>query len=1085
MAKRPRAQVSRRRTLARASTSAAAAALVRIKAPSILRAFRLRPWRPAPPAVSLRRVLVAALFAVLTLVGTVPPVRQATSDAVSAVVMYAALPFAPKVLRLEQLPESSRILAADGSELASLSEERRRSIRLSDVPLHVRHAVLAAEDANFYQHSGVDPQAIVRALVHNITTDSVHGASTITMQLAKLNYLGTDRNVDRKVREVSYAARLEREFSKDELLERYLNQVYFGEGAYGIAAAADTFFGTRPSRLTLAQAATLAGMIRAPRELNPRVNPSAVVNRRNQVLRLMRIQGWLDSSQLSNATAEPLDVLEEPDRPANEEIAHFVQYVNREALTIHALGDSLKQRSVALRTGGYTIETTLDSQLLKAAIKAARLVLGAPRRPSAALAAVEPGDGGIRLLLGGLQPDNFDAASQGSRSAGSALYPFVLLAALRDRDAWNRAGLDPVIGVCRTNGRLASECPTDLSRLRLFHDALMQKRASDLSRLAREVGRTAIERVLRSFGISYGSCATDHIGVPMGVAPLDVAAAYAALSADGRYARPYAIARITDRHGRVVYRHQPQTNQVVKATDARVVTEVLRRSAGRLSAPGMSIGQPFGVPMAMTSSPTDAWLVGSIRGRATAVWVGHPHGAKPLLRTRGEAFAEEASLPAWIFGIAARSLAESTSGWLRPVVRQRLAPWLLSSWDPPSSGPKEHRPPLTLAFSSTTAAATDPVSLRAKVVNALKRSTAQLSGAAVVVEGLGVVVDLNGRRPLPPGSTQKLYTAAAALLELGPRWRMRTEVRRTGTLLPGGLLAGDLVLVASGDPTLVTADLRRLASTVAASGIRRVMGSLRIDDTHYDRARRGTGWRAEYVPTHSGPLSAFVVQGNRWRCDPAYAANPAASNGQRFRAALTKAGVTIERPIRLGPAPEPGQLVAVHESPPLSTLVQSMLKRSDNFIAELLLKELGAAIGRPTSEGGLEVVARWARRFGMPPGNAVDGSGLSPLDRQTPLHEVNWLMNVEKTPVGRLIRSSLPVGCKEGTLQARLCGSPAAGRVFAKTGTLRGTVTLAGYTTSASGRSVWFAFMLSGVRSIVQARGAADRATVALATFEG
>jgi D-alanyl-D-alanine carboxypeptidase/D-alanyl-D-alanine-endopeptidase (penicillin-binding protein 4) len=162
-----------------------------------------------------------------------------------------------------------------------------------------------------------------------------------------------------------------------------------------------------------------------------------------------------------------------------------------------------------------------------------------------------------------------------------------------------------------------------------------------------------------------------------------------------------------------------------------------------------------------------------------------------------------------------------------------------------------------------------------------------------------------------------------------------------------------------------------------------------------------------------------------------------------------------------------------------------MLKKSDSLVAELLLKELGTTSGHPTTRGGLEVVGQVARRFGMSPGMSVDGSGLSPLDRQTPLHEVNWLMSVERTPAGSLFRSSLPVACKEGTLQARLCGTSAAGRIFAKTGTHRGTVTLAGYTRTASGKRVWFAFMLSGARSIPQARKAIDHAAVALATFEG
>jgi D-alanyl-D-alanine carboxypeptidase/D-alanyl-D-alanine-endopeptidase (penicillin-binding protein 4) len=770
--------------------------------------------------------------------------------------------------------------------------------------------------------------------------------------------------------------------------------------------------------------------------------------------------GWLDSSEFLKASAAPLGVLDAPpNRPGDGEAAHFVEYVKGEALTIRALGDSRRERIHALLTGGYTIETTLNPELLYAAMKAARLVLGAPKDPSAAIAAVEPGDGAIRLLFGGLQPWSFDAASRGSRNAGSAVYPFVFLAARQEIGAGDR----------------------------LLYDALVHGRTSGLTDLAREVGPTSIERVLRRFGIGYRSCATDHIGVPRGVAPLDVAAAYAALSADGRYARPYAIARITDRHGRVVYRHHAETHQVVGATDAQLVTEVLRRATAHSYAPEITTGQVFGSALPMFSSPTDAWLVGSVSGMPTAVWVGHPERARPILRVSEGSVAQESHLPAWIFGVFARSLVEESNNWLRPFVHREVAPWLLSSWAlrPAPQDRHEGRPPVNFAFSAARSSVTHPASLRTQVVSALNRSTAKHRGAAVMVEGLGMVVDLNGRRPLPPGSTQKLFTGATALLHLGPDWRMRTQVRRTGTLLPGGILEGDLVLVASGDPTLVAADLRQLAAAVAASGIRRVTGSLYIDDTRYDRSRTGKGWRKGYVPAHSGPLSALVVNRNQWRCDPAYVARPAVFNGQRFRAALTTVGVTIEGETRVGPAPDPGLPVAVHDSPPLAELVRYMLKKSDSLAAELLLKELGTTRARPTAQGGLEVVRRLARKFGIPLGKTVDGSGLSPLGRQTPHQEVRWLMNMEKTAVGTLFRSSLPVACREGTLLSRLCGTPAAGRLFAKTGTRLGTVALAGYTKTASGRRVWFAFMLSAARSIAQARKAADRAAVALAAFEG
>ncbi|HKN88956.1 MAG TPA: biosynthetic peptidoglycan transglycosylase, partial [Acidimicrobiia bacterium] len=211
-----------------------------------------------------RRIGIGAVAMVCLLVA-VPPLRRALSFATSRAILWAASPVTPFVPDFRRLPDTTRVLAADGSELADLSGEdgRRQVVDLDAVPEPVRRAVLAAEDADFYHHSGVNPLALLRA-VAGTALGHTQGGSTITQQLAKLNYTGSSRSLFRKVREVFYASALEERYSKDDLLKRYLNQVYFGEGAYGISAAAHAFFGVDPAQLTPAQAATLAGKIRAP-----------------------------------------------------------------------------------------------------------------------------------------------------------------------------------------------------------------------------------------------------------------------------------------------------------------------------------------------------------------------------------------------------------------------------------------------------------------------------------------------------------------------------------------------------------------------------------------------------------------------------------------------------------------------------------------------------------------------------------------------------------------------------------------------------------------------------------------------------
>ena len=205
----------------------------------------------------------------MVLIAVIPPLRRAAALVASKAVLILFSPLAPDLGNFQGLSQGSKVLAADGSLVGEVDgAQRREPARLDALPPHVPRAVLAAEDTNFYEHSGVDPSAVFRAFVRS-AQGQPQGGSTITQQLAKLNYTGSERTVLRKLREVQYAVRLENEHSKDELLERYLNQVYFGDGAYGIAAASHTFFGGPPEQLTPAQSATLAAKIRAPEELDP------------------------------------------------------------------------------------------------------------------------------------------------------------------------------------------------------------------------------------------------------------------------------------------------------------------------------------------------------------------------------------------------------------------------------------------------------------------------------------------------------------------------------------------------------------------------------------------------------------------------------------------------------------------------------------------------------------------------------------------------------------------------------------------------------------------------------------------------
>ena len=392
-------------------------------------------WQSSTPRFNIpwRRVSLAVLFA-LAITIAVPPLRRGAALVVSKAVLVALSPFAPDIGGFHDLPAPSRIVAADGTPLASLGGAARRTVRLEHLPKDVSHAMLAAEDADFYHHSGVDPAGVFRALVNNAKGNHLQGGSTITQQLAKLNYTGGRRTAFRKLRELLYAVRLEQRYSKDELLERYLNQVYFGDNAYGLAAASETFFGVAADRLSPAQAATLAGKVEAPEDLDPRRHPERVRARRDQVLRNMARHGWLTRAQFLRARAEPLAVLSEapPGDRERARAAHFVALATREAASIDALGTTAEARRNRLFTGGLTVVTTLDVKAYDAAALAARASLPDAADPDAAVVSVVPGDGAIRVLYGGRDPSRaFDVASQGQRQPGSSFKPFVYLAALR------------------------------------------------------------------------------------------------------------------------------------------------------------------------------------------------------------------------------------------------------------------------------------------------------------------------------------------------------------------------------------------------------------------------------------------------------------------------------------------------------------------------------------------------------------------------------------------------------------------------------------------------------------------------------
>jgi len=602
------------------------------------------------------RIALGTVLALIVVVA-VPPFRRVAATVTGRVVLVVVAPFAPSISGFDQLPQSSKVVAADGTVVGRLGNQERQPVALRRLPPHVTHAVLAAEDAHFYGHGGVDFTALARAGWNDIRNGQMQGGSTITQQLAKLNYTGSQRTVFRKFREVLYAAKLEQRYSKDQLLERYVNQVYFGDGNYGLAAASTHYFGIAPEQLTVAQAATLAGMIHSPGQLDPYVRPQAVVARRNQVINAMRKHRWLDDRAGNDARLAPLaaapDKLDDPDVGR---APHFVQYVGREASALDELGGTAASRHKQAYAGGLTIETTLDPKALDDAVTATRQTLGQPGDPTTAVASVQPGDGAIRVLFGGLDANRrFDVSSQGRRQPGSAFKPYLYLAALE-------AGIDPRT-VFDSGSPKTIQCAGDAWTVHNYEgegggpisvdDAMTHSVNTVFQQLMAQVGPGAVQRTAMRLGIDQhelipARCSMALGGLPRGVSPLEQAAAFATFAAKGVYAQPYSIVRIKNRRGQVVYEHQTKTSPALPPAEAGVLNAALEGVVNDGTGSAAGIGRPLAGKTGTTENHADAWFIGYVPQLSTAVWVGYPDSLVPMTDVHGIAVAG-GTYPARVF----------------------------------------------------------------------------------------------------------------------------------------------------------------------------------------------------------------------------------------------------------------------------------------------------------------------------------------------------------------------------------------------------------------------------------------------------
>jgi penicillin-binding protein 1A len=550
-------------------------------------------------------------------------------------------------VRLKPLDVPSKVYDSKGNLLAVLQDaDYRAPISLSRVPPTVVNAVLDAEDSTFYQHGAVSIPAILRALKNNVSSSDVQGGSTITQQLVKNAVLDSQRSINRKLREAVMAFRLEQQMTKDQILERYLNTVYLGEGAYGIEAAAQTYFQTDVNRLNPAQAALLAGEIRNPEGDDPIHQPAAAIQRRSEVLDGMVANGHLTADEEGLLKTTPLPTTLHP--PPSQQDNPFVVEVKAALLDtsdhrFDALGTTTGDRVNALYRGGLTITTTLDSALQHDAEQAvAAEVPNTGGRFTAAMAAIDPATGFVRALVPGNPGSNangFDVATGrggGGRQSGSSFKAVVLAAALENGFSPNDTidGTAPcTISLPGSGPYVANNAEAGAGVMSLL-DATANSVNCAYIRLGVDVGLPKVVDMAHRLGIPASVKLGTTPSVSLGsyeVTPLEMASVYATLAADGVHRTPSLVQRITDPSGTALYQANPISTQAVSAQIARTTTQALQAVVQRGTGTAAQLsGRPVAGKTGTTDNLANAWFVGYTPHLAAAVWMGSPTGQVPM-----------------------------------------------------------------------------------------------------------------------------------------------------------------------------------------------------------------------------------------------------------------------------------------------------------------------------------------------------------------------------------------------------------------------------------------------------------------------
>ncbi|WFA06340.1 transglycosylase domain-containing protein [Bacillus sp. HSf4] len=524
---------------------------------------------------------------------------------------------------------SSKIVDQNGEEVASLYTENRRPVSIDEVPDNVQHAFIAVEDQRFYEHHGIDFKSVTRAVYKDILAGGkVEGGSTITQQLAKNIFLTNDKTFLRKTKEVIIAINLERDYSKDKLLEMYLNQLYFGHGVYGIQAAANYFFDKDVKDLTAAEGAVLASIPKAPSTYSPILHPDKSRERRNVVLSMMNEQGYLSSKETVRAQGSTLG-LHVKEKSKTPWLDSYIDLVMKEA------EDKYSISSEQLLQGGYTITVPLDTSIQKAAytlMKEDGYFPGTDNKAEGSAVFIDNKTGGVVAALGGRDylPKGYNRATA-PRQPGSTFKPLAVYgpaleeklykpySLLEDKQLSYEGGYSPKNYDGKYEGKVS------------MVDALTYSKNAPAVWTLNEIGVETVKPYLSRLGMNLpdDGLALGLGGLETGVSPLELAGAYRTFANSGKYDEPFFIKKITDETGNVLYRHQEKPEKVFSKQTAwnmtRMLQEVVKSGTGKA-------GEFSGEVAGKTGSTTftgkeggtkDAWFAGYTPEVTGAVWMGY------------------------------------------------------------------------------------------------------------------------------------------------------------------------------------------------------------------------------------------------------------------------------------------------------------------------------------------------------------------------------------------------------------------------------------------------------------------------------